>query len=303
MSSIVHSIRIRYYDPEVDELYRERLPYNSYFFSKDPQSLPRLIEADYIMPEFRHWAGQILEENGYEPGEVDLRYAVIDIKFESLANAGVVFSFPFMINSAFRYQGLNIHGPFIAGHHAGISMVQNFSEARYARFLLPPRFTRLFNSDYQTELIAESVHRIATHGKVDGLVAALPDRGRQPKGFVRSNICRVLTGGHIADASKNLRPFSKWPLNPLRGIPFKITDNIFAEGKVPLYSGDFTYYSFLSHDLHDALLSDSRFLRLLDLIRRLGPMFKATFPDLSEGLLFSPESNLEFMSELLTRSS
>jgi hypothetical protein len=274
---------------------------SEYLYQDEPSGLPRLIERDYVRSEFFDWAGTVMEENGFDPASVDLRYASIDVRLQPIRSTRI-FSFPFMINSAFTYEGLNFHGPFVAGHQAGLSMVQTLSEVKYARFNLPPRFDGVFTSDHQTSVIAGSIHGIITAREVDGLVAALPDRGRDPGTFPRSNIARLLTGGHITDAAHGREYGTTWPGNPLRGRPFKIAPRIYAE-KASLYANDFTYFSFLNEDLHRRLLHDAKFLRLIDVIRRLGPSYKANRPDLSEGLLFNPDRNMKFITELLRRST
>jgi hypothetical protein len=279
-------------DPTLDE----------YLYQVEPTGLPMLIERDYLLGEFIEWTGQELEREGFDPVAINLRYASIDVKLAPLSRHGRDFSFPFMINSVFSYQGLTIHGPFVAGHQAGLSMVQSLSEVKYARFFLPPRFDGKFTSDHQTSIISHSIHGIVSAPGVDGMIAGLPDRGRDPESYVKSNIGRVLTGGHITDAVCGREPGTVWPGNPLRGRPYKLTPAVFAGTEVPLYADDFTYYSFLPDGLHEELLQDRDFLRLTDLIRRFGPMFKARFPDTSTGLLFNPGRNMEFITGLLKRS-
>ncbi|MFE5792302.1 hypothetical protein ACFQ8C_06930 [Streptomyces sp. NPDC056503] len=293
---------MRYLQQDLREEYTRTLSLNEYLYQDPPSGLPRLIERDYVRSEFFDWARTVLEENGFDPKEIDLRYASVDVTLAPLNESGRLLRFPFMINSAFTWNGLNIHGPFVAGHQAGISMVQSMSEVPYARFNLPPRFDGVFTSDHQTSVISHSIHGITTAPGVDGLIAALPDRGRDPELFRKSNIARLLTGGHITDAAHDREPGTIWHDNPLRAVPFKITEAAY-EGAQPLYANDFTYYSFLRPELRDAFLRDARFLRLLDLIRRLGPSFKAHRPEFSEGLLFNPKRNMEFINALITRSA
>lgn len=279
------------------------LDLKDYLYQNPPTGLPRLIEPDYVRPEFRKWADEQLEVEGFDPAATDLRYASIDVRLEPLDPAGPQLSFPFMINSVFTYHGLVIHGPFVAGHQAGLSMVQTRKEPKYARFYLPPRFDDAFTSDHQTAVIAGSIHGIITSPGVDGLVAALPDRGRDPNSFGSSNIARLLTGGHIADVAHGIPYGTYWSGNPLRGLPYKLTPSVFDGREAPLYAEDFTYYSFLRSDLHKALIRDRDFLRLTDLVRRLGPLFKATCSEHSAGLLFNPTRNMQFITELLDRST
>lgn len=302
MPKAVLDVRVRYLQQGLREEYLRSLRLSEYLYQDEPAGLPRLIERDYIRDEFFDWAGIVFEENGFDPESINLRYASIDVKLQPIRESGRMFSFPFMINSAFTYRGLNFHGPFVAGHQAGLSMVQPISEIKYARFNLPPRFDGLFTSDHQTSVIAGSVQGIiAAHG-VDGLIAALPDRGRDPATFQQSNIARLLMGGHITDAARGREFGTVWPGNPLRGRPFKITPRVHTKNP-SLYSNDFTYFSFLGEDLHKELLCDAEFLRLLDVIRRLGPSYKANRPDFSEGLLFNPNRNMKFITELLRRST
>lgn len=301
MPKAILSVGIRYLDSPENEYFRE-MTLDEYLYQEIPNSLPRLIERDYIRQEFRLWANKILKSYGFNPDEISLRYAAIDVVLDPLIEGGRPLSFPFMINSAFMYKGLNIHGPFVAGHQAGISMVQTFSDVKYARFFLPEKFSGVFTSEFQTSIIANSINGIIENDVVDGFIAALPDRGRDPDTYTKSNIGRVLSGGHITDAAKGKEPLNVWAGNPLRGIPYKLTREVFPHGNVPLYANDFTYYSFLKEDLHNKLLNDRDFLRLTDLIRRLGPMFKAENPDYSEGLLFNPMRNIEFIVGLLNRS-
>ncbi|MEU9193763.1 hypothetical protein [Streptomyces hundungensis] len=302
MPKAVIDVNVRYLDQDLREEYLRNLSLSDYLYQEPPTGLPRLIERDYVKPEFFDWAFSKIEEAGYDPKEVDLRYASIDVRLDPIRESGPPLSFPFMINSAFTYNGLNIHGPFVAGHQAGISMVQSLSEVKYARFNLPPHLDGVFTSDHQTSVIAHSVNGIRTAPGVDGLIAALPDRGRDPEMFRKSNIARVLTGGHITDAAYDREPGTIWPGNPLRGVPFKITPEVYG-GSAPLYANDFTYYSFFRPELHDELLRDARFLRLIDVIRRMGPSFKANRPNASEGLLFNPQRNMQFITELITRSA
>lgn len=302
MPKAVLNVKVRYLPPGLREEYLWSPSLSEYLYQDEPMGIPRLIERDYVRSEFFDWARIVFEENGFDPDSVNLRYASIDVKLQPIRESGRIFSFPFMINSAFTYKGLNFHGPFVAGHQAGLSMVQPLSEIKYARFNLPPRFDGLFTSDHQTSVIAGSVHGIiAAHG-VDGLIAALPDRGRDPGTFQQSNIARLLMGGHITDAAHGREFGTVWPGNPLRGQPFKITSQVYT-GKPSLYANDFTYFSFLSDNLHNELLRDAEFLRLLDVIRRLGPSYKANRPDFSEGLLFNPNRNMKFITELLRRST
>ncbi|MBT2470439.1 hypothetical protein J7E97_21820 [Streptomyces sp. ISL-66] len=302
MPKAVLDVSVRYLDQDLREEYLRSLSLSDYLYQEPPTGLPRLIERDYVKPDFFDWANLKIEEAGFDPKEIELRYASIDVRLAPIRASGRPLSFPFMINSAFTYNGLNLHGPFVAGHQAGISMVQSLSEVKYARFNLPPHLDGVFTSDHQTSVIADSIHGIKTAPGVDGLIAALPDRGRDPEMFQKSNIARVLTGGHITDAAHDREPGTTWPGNHLRGVPFKITPEVYG-GRMPLYANDFTYYSFLRSDLHDELLRDARFLRLIDLIRRLGPSFKANRPNASEGLLFNPQRNMQFITELITRSA
>lgn len=302
MPKAVLDVKVRYLRQGLCEEYLRDLSLSEYLYQPEPTGLPRLIERDYVRDEFFDWARIVFEENGFDPESVNLRYASIDVRLQPISDSGRTFSFPFMINSAFTYKGLNIHGPFVAGHQAGLSMVQPISEIKYARFNLPPRFDGLFTSDHQTTVIAGSVHGIVAADGVDGLVAALPDRGRDPGTFQRSNIARLLMGGHITDAARGRDAGGIWPGNPLRGRPFKITPRVYTKNP-SLYSNDFTYFSFLGDDLRSELLFDAEFLRLLDVIRRLGPSYKANRPDFSEGLLFNPNRNMKFITELLRRST
>jgi hypothetical protein len=302
MPKAVLSVGIRYLDQiTVDEFY-QGMTLDEYLYQEVPSSLPRLIERDYVRKEFRTWANDTLQVNGFNPNEVNLRYAAIDVVLDPIREGGKLLSFPFMINSSFTYNGLNIHGPFVAGHQAGMSMVQTFADVKYARFFLPERFSGIFTSDYQTSIIANSIYGIINNKVVDGFVAALPDRGRDPDSYIKSSIGRVLTGGHITDAALEKDPLTIWHDNPLRGIPYKPTSEVFSHRDVQPYAYDFTYYSFLPSELHNELLYDRDFLKLTDLIRKLGPMFKAKHPDLSEGLLFNPSRNIEFIIGLLNRS-
>jgi hypothetical protein len=298
----VLDVTVRYLHQDLREEYLRDLSMGEYLYQENPDGLPRLIERDYVRPEFFDWSRILLEDNGFDPKEVNLRYAAIDVTLAPINDSGRRLRFPFMINSAFSWNGLNIHGPFVAGHQAGLSMVQSLSEVKYARFHLPPQLDGVFTSDDQTSVISNSVHGIITAPGVDGLISALPDRGRDPEMFRNSNIARVLTGGHITDAARGREPGSTWHGNPLRSTPFKITKLAYGD-KLPLYANDFTYYSFLKPSLHAELLQDARFLRLIDLIRRLGPSFKANRPDSSEGLLFNPKRNMEFITELISRSA
>jgi hypothetical protein len=272
-------------------------------YQTEPAGLPRLIERDYVHPMYPRWCDQQLSREGFDSSAVALQYVAADATLSPIRDGLPPFRFPFLIMSSFKYHGLRIFGPFVAGHQAGISMVQSSAEQQYARFHLPAELSGVFTSDLQTQIIASVMSRIVSHPAADGVVAALPDRGRDPVEYLSSNIARVLTGGHIADVANGVSMFTPRPGNRLRGVPFKLTPNVFGDTSMPLFADDFTFYSFLPARQHQDLLRDDTFLRILSLVRRLGPMFKNDKPDLSEGLLFDPVKNVAFLAHLFRVSA
>ena len=305
MPGKILSVKLRYVNLGTDQIreYSKRPSLASYFDQRPPHTLPLLVENDYLRVQFAQFASQEIRSNGYDPESISLRMAIVDIELEAIGRQISPLSFPFMINSVFSYNGLRIHGPFVAGHQAGLSMVQSRAEPRYARYVLPEEYTPFFNSASQTRVIGESVAGILSSPGVDGLIAALPDRRRSAADYGQSNIARVLTGGRIDDVVTGRPFFARWKLNPLCGTPFKICEGLFRlRGESPpAFYDDFTYYSFLRPEYSD-LLADADFIRLLNLLRNLGPKYKSLFPEVSEGLLFNPDKNLVVMCGLLQRS-
>jgi hypothetical protein len=293
-------------EASLEEL-RTRPPLDRYFFQRPPVTLPRLIERDYADPFFWHWCRRRLEQAGFEHEETQFGYLIVDVELVPQSPDVPTLSFPFMINSTFSFEGLRFAGPFVAGHQAGLSMIQSCLEKRYARYCLPPLHSGVFDSRWQTYVISHSIRGIIDSGAVDGLVAALPNRGRQAGTYAASPIARLLVGGMLTDAVEPDTPGTRErsataaEFNCLNGRPFQLTKYLFTLSNIdpPEFFDDFVYYSFLNDTLHDRLLREPRFLRLLDMIRRLGPTYKCEHRERSEGVLFDPVPNLEIMKTLI----
>ncbi|MEL7105300.1 MAG: hypothetical protein AAGM21_05225 [Pseudomonadota bacterium] len=230
--------------------------------------------------------------------EIDLGYAVIDAQIEG--ENGFTASMPFTICSHFRFAGQRILGPFVAGHQAGLSMLQSHREPKYARYYIDRKYSDLWSAEIQTRLISGIL--ASARSTVDRFIPALPDRGRPAELWPNSNIARLLTGGDIADAANGFIDHRTVPYNRLRSAPFSVSPCLFRRNGIsaPEFFGDFTYYE-LSLDEYAEYTIDDRLLLLLDLLRRSGPLYRSSTSGISEGVLFDPQKNLEFADEFFSR--
>lgn len=239
-----------------------------------------------------------MREQGYDPDVVNLRYNVLDIRVKTKNGNG--FWLPFMMFSSFYFNDNLIYGPFIAGHQAGLSMVQSSKEQKYTRFFLNSKLSDVFNSDLQTTFIADSISRLVD-GHSSVVIPALPNRGRDPNEYGKSGIVRVLMGGHIKDTLISKFPLKFDLMNPLRSNPFSIVPSSIRAGYAEFYSTDFSFHKLTENQETNSLILNERFLSLLVNIRLMGPAFKSEAPEHTKGLLFSTEANLIFVKEFLEK--
>jgi len=297
-SSLIIDSKIRTLSISDFDVLKTRPDYSEYFSLNEPWSLPRLIEEDYVHPEYPVFYNNVLESNGFDAKDVDLRYNVLDIKINT--HSGNYFWIPFMIFSSFNFQRTTVYGPFIAGHQAGISMVQSPDEPKYTRFYIKPKHSRLFNSSLQTELISNSINCLL-NGTAEVVIPALPDRARDPNEYNKSGIARVLMGGHITDPLTKPYPISYSNNNPLRGNPFSICPGSVNTTFQDYYSTDFTFHKLTNNVKTNSFLTNKNFLSLLVIIRLMGPYFKNQKPQFTNGLLFNPKANIEFVEHFLEK--
>lgn len=257
-----------------------------------------MIENDYLQSDYWHFLERHLSTIGTSPQEIRLGYLVIDVSIAS--TNGPTIRIPFTICSHFVLDGLKILGPFVAGHQAGLSMLQSQHEPKYARYYIAKEYSPLWDAEAQTLLISNALYSVIED--FDFFIPGLPDRGRTGASWLSSNIARVLMGGCISDIVLGYKEPRLFPGNPLRGTPFCIAPSVFRESQIltPEFYNDFTYYLISKSATHE-FFPDIKLARTLDALRRAGPLYRAQSAGLSQGVLFDPIKNMEFANEFFSR--